>query len=115
MRTLVTNFCCAFILLSLANQPDSAVADELKEWQNPKLTGQNNEPPHASMVTCADAKTAQGIQFVNNSERIKSPFYRSLNGDWKYHYSSNLSQRLTGFWTQDFNDHDWVNIAVPSN
>ena len=90
-------------------------ANELKEWQNPKLTGQNNEPPHASMVACPDARTAQSIQLVSNRERVKSFFYQSLNGDWKYHYSANLPQRLTGFWTKDFNDHDWPTIAVPSN
>jgi len=90
-------------------------AQELKEWQNPKLTGLNNEPPHAIMVACPDVKTARNIQLVNNHERVKSPFYRSLNGDWKYHYAANISRRLSGFWRPDFNDRDWPMIAVPSN
>jgi beta-galactosidase len=95
--------------------PAAVSAQELKEWENPKLTGVNNEAPHAIMVICPDARTARGIRWVNNAERSKSSFYRSLNGDWKYHYSPNLSQRLTGFWTADFNDRDWPTIPVPSN
>src|SRR5215831_2628814 len=115
MRILVTKFLTILFLFSVVTQPLGARTAELKEWENPKLTGLNNEPPHASMVACPDVKTAQNIQFVGNRERVKSPFYQSLNGDWKYHYSANLSQRLTGFWTKDFNDREWPSIPVPSN
>src|SRR5258705_2603874 len=64
---------------------------ELKDWENPALTGINNEAPHASMIVCPDAQTAKAIQYTVNSERVRSPFYRSLNGDWKYHYSTILT------------------------
>src|SRR6266404_4619700 len=92
-----------------------APAQELKEWQNPKLTGLSNEAPHATMIICPDTQTAQSIGLANNSERIKSAFYRSLNGDWKYHYASNHLGRIPNFWKADFNDHDWSTIPVPSN
>jgi beta-galactosidase len=115
MRTAILESFLALSLLSILGPSASMAADDLREWQNPKLTGLNNEPPHASMVACPDAKIAQSIQLVHNRERIKSPFYQSLNGDWKYHYSANLSQRLNDFWTKDFNDRDWSTIEVPSN
>ena len=35
-----------------------------------------------------NAENAKAIQFVANSERARSSFYRSLNGEWKYHYST---------------------------
>jgi beta-galactosidase len=88
---------------------------DLAEWQNPKLTGQNNTAPHVTMVACPDTKTARSIAVVNNHERVKSPFYRSLNGDWKYHYSANVSERVSDFWRPEFNDHAWPSIEVPSN
>src|SRR5262249_55228057 len=50
-----------------------------------------------------------------NSQRVKSPFYRSLNGNWKYHYSSNHSARLPDFWKPGFDDSAWKTIPVPSN
>ena len=93
----------------------SALGEDLKDWQNPKLTGLGNQPPHATMVECPDARTARHIAFVANSERVKSPFYRSLNGDWKYHYAANHAGRVPGFWAADFDDRDWGTIPVPSN
>ena len=75
----------------------STPVEHPKDWQNPKLTGLNNQPPHATMVVCPDARTARRIEFVANSERVKSPFYRSLNGEWKYHYAANHAGRVPGF------------------
>lgn len=93
----------------------ATTAIALEDWQNPKLTGLNNEPPHATMVICPDAATARQIGVVCNAERVKSPFYRSLNGDWKYHYSKNRTARIADFWRRDFNDSSWKTIPVPSN
>src|SRR5262249_54938929 len=79
------------------------------------LTGISNQPPHATMVVCPDAKTAMRIDLVANSERIKSSFYRSLNGDWKYFYASNQTARLPDFWKPGFDDWTWKTIPVPGN
>jgi hypothetical protein len=49
----------------------SARGEQLKDWQDPKLTGLGNQPPHATMVVCPDAQTARRIAFVANSERVK--------------------------------------------
>jgi beta-galactosidase len=88
---------------------------ELQDWENPSLTGINNEAPHASRIICPDPETAKAIQYTVNSERIRSPFYRSLNGDWKYHYSTNHNDRVPDFWGSDFDDYAWPTIPVPSN
>lgn len=89
--------------------------EALPDWQNPKLTGLNNEPLHATMVICPDADVARSIEFADNRERVKSPFYRSLNGDWKYHYSKTVNDRVPGFWEPGFDDASWSTIPVPSN
>ncbi len=88
---------------------------ELADWQNPRLTGINNLLPRATMVICPDATTALKIEFTANSERVKSPFYRCLNGDWKYFYGSNHLARVPDFWSPDFDDSAWASIPVPSN
>jgi beta-galactosidase len=88
---------------------------KLEDWEDPKITGVNNEKPHASMVICPDAATARKIAFVHNCERVKSPFYRSLNGNWKYHYAQNMLGRVPDFWKLEFNDRPWKTIPVPSN
>jgi len=101
-------------LLVLASE-DCAQSESLKDWQNPRLTGINNLSPHATMVICPDANTALEIGPVSNAQRVKSPFYRSLNGQWKYHYSKNHSARVPDFWQPDFNDQSWPTIPVPAN
>ena len=98
-------------LASIAAETDTP----LKDWQNPRLTGVNNQPPHATMVVCPDAKTALKIGPVCNAERVKSPFYRSLNGDWKYHYATNHTGRVADFWQPGFDDSKWNTIPVPAN
>jgi len=92
-----------------------AGATELKDWENPKLTGINNLPPRASMVICPNEEVALQIRYTANEERIKSPFYLSLNGLWKYKYASNRLARIPDFWRVEFDDSSWTNITVPSN
>jgi beta-galactosidase len=94
---------------------NAVLAQETKDWQNPQLTGINNLSPHATMVICRDVATAQKINATSNLERVKSPFYASLNGDWKYHYSVNHKDRIPDFWLSGFDDSKWVTIPVPSN
>ncbi len=93
----------------------TAFSQTPKEYENPELTGINNEPPHATMVVCPDSKTALSIGLTDNQERVKSAFYRSLNGEWKYHYARNHAGRIPEFWQPDFDDRSWKTIPVPSN
>jgi beta-galactosidase len=113
-----TNLSGALRTLALLTGTLAAAAPghaELKEWQNPKLTGLNNQAPHANLVICPDARTARQIGPVSNSERVKSPYYRSLNGKWKYHYATNHAGRVPRFWKPEFDDSRWNTIPVPSN
>jgi beta-galactosidase len=85
------------------------------DWENPRLVGVNNVDPHATMVVCPDAGVAGSIRLAANEERIKSKFYRSLNGKWRYHYSKNPTERIPDFWEPRFDDAKWQDIPVPSN
>jgi len=87
----------------------------LADWENPELLGQNRLAPHATMVACPDTKTAFSIAWANNEQRVKSPWYQSLNGAWKYHYSQNPTKRLPGFFAPAFDDAAWPTIPVPAN
>ena len=102
-------------LLTAATLLQVFADDGVKDWENPRLTGINNLTPHAVMTICPDVKTAMNIRYTANAERVKSPFYRSLNGEWKYHYSKTPAQRVPNFWKPDFDDSSWATIPVPSN
>jgi beta-galactosidase len=99
---------CPSLLPCGASQP-------VQEWENPGLTGLSNLPPHATLIICPDAATALRIGPAVNAERVKSSFYRSLNGDWQYHYCSNLLARVPDFWKPEFDDSAWAKIPVPGN
>lgn len=106
-----------FVLLSIV--PAAVLAADapgaLEDWQNPEALGEGLEPPHATMVACPDRATAMSIEWTDNNQRIKSPWYRSLNGKWKYHYSKNPLSRVPDFFKPDFDDRQWAEIPVPSN
>ena len=108
------SFLSVSVLAAWLAHPTASQA-ALEDWQDPKLTGVNNEKPHATMVICPDEATAKKIEFVNNAQRVKSQFYRSLNGDWKYHYSQNQLTRVPDFWKPEFDDSKWTTIPVPAN
>lgn len=45
----------------------------------------------------------------------KSPYFRSLNGSWRFKWSKNPDARPAGFEAPDYDDAGWDHIPVPSN
>ena len=45
----------------------------------------------------------------------KSPFYQSLNGEWKFNYVAKVADRDQNFFKTDLEDSQWKSIKVPSN
>jgi beta-galactosidase len=78
-------------------------------WQDETKLHEGTEAPSATMVRFADAESARA------SKQSASPFGRSLNGTWKYHWSKNPAQRVSGFEAPAFDDAAWTTIPVPSN
>lgn len=80
-----------------------------KEWENPTLVELNKEKPHTTLIPFTNEKA------VIADNEFASPFYKSLNGTWKFNYVDKPADRPTNFFTENFNDKNWKNIAVPSN
>ncbi len=85
------------------------------DWENPELTGRNNEPPRASHVLCPDLDTARAIRLVDQENRLRSPWYSSLNGTWEYLYKPTINDRVADFWKPGIDTAGWTTIPVPSN
>lgn len=94
---------------------DAVPAQEkaVPDWENPGLTGIHKEPPHASMVVCPTIEIARSIRWTANDEGVKSPWRRSLNGSWRFHYSANRLERVANFFLPQFDDGKWPVITVP--
>ena len=93
-----------------------SLADEsnLKDWQNPRLTGVNNLPPHASAVMCPDADTARQIGPIGNAERVNRPGIVPSMGNGNTS-TQPITRGACRFWKMEFDDSAWTTIPVPSN
>ncbi|MEU6995260.1 glycoside hydrolase family 2 TIM barrel-domain containing protein [Streptomyces sp. NPDC046465] len=80
------------------------------EWDaNPRVFQVNREPARARLVPYASAADALRGDFT------ESPYYRSLNGRWAFHWSRNPEQRPTGFEADAYDVSGWDRIPVPAN
>jgi len=80
-----------------------------QDWENPAVIGINKMDAHATLIPFAN--TTQAL----TAEIWESSFYKSLSGNWKFHWSENPDQRPVDFYKIDFEDADWDEIPVPSN
>jgi len=84
-------------------------AEKRVDWENPKVFGINKVAPHVCVVPFdneIDAKTKD----------IKdSPYYKSLNGTWKFNWVRKPADRPLEFYKNDFDISGWNDIKVPSN
>lgn len=79
------------------------------EWENEAVFQINREPARASFVPFATVEQAL------RSDQTNSPFYLSLNGDWKFQWVERPELRSTNFFAADFDDSAWQTLAVPSS
>ncbi len=85
-------------------------AAQKPEWNaNPRVFQVNREPARARLVPYAS--TADALR----GELTKSPYYRSLNGRWAFHWAENPEKRPAGFEADDYDVSGWDRITVPSN
>ena len=79
------------------------------DWENEKIFGINKEPTHVTYIPYADA--GEALRDVP----AESPYYRSLDGDWKFNWVKQPSERPMDFYRVDFDDAAWKTIPVPCN
>lgn len=103
-------FGCLFICMGAAQ--DSTPND----WENQQLVGINRLEPHATMMIYPDVESAQKAEAIATQEdRTKSPWCKSLNGEWKFLFSGQISERPLDFFQTNFDASKWDTIPVPSN
>jgi beta-galactosidase len=100
MRNLIAWFCLSVSFCLAQDRP---------EWDNPAIVKEGVEKPHVTMMIYPTANLALIRQAA------QSPWYQSLNGDWKFHGSLRPADRPLEFCRTDFNDASWRSIPVPSS
>jgi len=97
------------LLLFLTVQYSFSQSFTFTEWENERILDINKERTHATFLAFPNA----GLALKNNFEA--SPWYKSLNGMWKFHFVNNPDERPTRFYEKDFNVSQWNEIPVPGN
>ncbi|MDR2430601.1 MAG: discoidin domain-containing protein [Puniceicoccales bacterium] len=86
-----------------------AVAPGGDEWQCEKKLFFKREPVSSTSISFPDEVSARKVDLDS------SPFYRSLNGEWKFHWSKDPDVRPRDFFAPGFDDAGWKFLPVPSN
>lgn len=79
------------------------------EWENEAVFEINREPARATSVPFPTVEQALKEPFT------RSPFYLSLNGDWKFNWVPRPDLRPAGFFDPGFDDSAWKTIPVPAS
>lgn len=82
--------------------------DGREEWQNPRITGLNTLPAHATAISYPDEPLAR------SADGRKSPRYLSLNGTWRFQFAANPAQ-APAIADPKMDEAAWSPIAVPGN
>ncbi len=98
------------ILFALAQSTVSfSQTFSFSEWENEKVVDINKEPAHATFVSYATIEQALGDHAAG------SPWYQSLNGNWKFLYTENANSRPRDFYVPELDDSQWNSMPAPGN
>lgn len=98
------------IIATLATSVFSGFAQYNKpDWENLSVLEINREDAKADFIPFANTQQAL------SGNREKSPYFLSLNGNWKFHWVNTPDKRPLDFYQTNFNDSQWKTIPVPSN
>lgn len=84
-------------------------AEEVRDWENPKVNGINKETPHSTLMPY------DSIAKASKADRTDSKWHKSLNGQWRFHWSPDPDSRPADFYETDYDVSSWDKIEVPSN
>lgn len=80
-------------------------------WNDVKVVQVNRLAPRAHYIAYPDEASAR----KGGINRSKTPLRKSLNGTWKFQYSTTPSARPVDFFKTDFDTNSWHDIEVPKN
>ncbi|MBK1877806.1 glycoside hydrolase family 2 TIM barrel-domain containing protein [Pelagicoccus mobilis] len=87
----------------------SSLLAQTDELRNPEIFQVNREAPQANITRFASESLSA------DSSRADSPYYQSLNGEWKFHWVPKPADRPVGFEAPSYDVSSWETIPVPSN
>ncbi|MNB79546.1 Beta-galactosidase [compost metagenome] len=88
----------------------TAPANGYPEWNNnPEIFQLGRLKAHSSMMPFP------GVPEALARDAASSPFYRSLNGTWKFAFAETPEQRIQSFYEMNYDSSGWGDMPVPSH
>jgi beta-galactosidase len=97
------------LLFTMLFTTNVLIGQEVPDWENPEIFAVNQEKTRVTAIPYADEQTAIQDNYAN------SPYFKSINGNWKFHWVPRVGEVPAGFFNENFNDKDWVEMPVPGN
>lgn len=86
------------------------------DWENETIFAVNKEPGHTTYVPFPSVESLRNSPDYRKAwERPSSSRYQLLNGNWKFHWAKQPSERPVDFYKPGYDVADWREIPVPSN
>ena len=79
------------------------------EWNDVRVYSVNKVPPHTNIIPYADEEDIAYLKYY------ESPYYRSLNGTWKFKAVENPQLCPQNFFQNGYDVSGWDDIQVPGN
>jgi beta-galactosidase len=95
---------CSWLQARAANS-----AQWTPDWENERVVGINKEPGHCTLVPY------QNVQEALTADRTASPFRKSLDGYWKFHWVRKPADRPVDFYKPGYDVSGWAEIHVPDD
>ncbi len=110
-QTDMINKYTSIIFLSVLLQftASAQVGSIWDDLENPAVTERNKLAPHAFFIPYSNTEQAFEDNWGN------SPYFQSLNGNWKFNWVRNPKDRPMDFYKSNFDHTSWDEIPVPSN
>lgn len=100
---------------SLKSSDDFTIRGE-NEWENETIFGVNKEVGHVTYIPYPNTESLKKDPHSSQPWiQSASPYYLSLNGNWKFNWVKQPSDRPIDFYKTDYNVSAWKEIPVPSN
>ena len=93
------------LVFGLSNQ----ILGQNNEWNDLSIHEVGTEPKHTTLKYFADKQSALTY------DTDKSPFYKSLNGIWKFAWCRKPADRIEDFFKNDYDASSWGKIKVPGD
>lgn len=86
------------------------------DWEDETIYAVNKEPGHATYVPFPSVESLKSSPDYRKAwERPNSSRYQLLNGNWKFNWVKQPSERPVDFYKPGYDVSDWKEIPVPSN